>query len=383
MSVQIQKVTDYVETKRIYSSNVLDIVSMGDSGDLCMTEVFREISVDGDALKTYHLKCGSPLCPDCSTSWIISRVYEMTLRLEIEAKERGERPFPFIMSVPPSETTEWTIEEVNTSLFRRGYRRARNLGIDGGVAVWHPFRIKKCYQNELRNKGIEDKMTVGEHESKGMWDAVKEDKLNIGYYKGYLRIGMHTHCIGFGKNPIGHKKKDFFIGIKGSDGSPDRMNTDEVMKYLYYVLTHAGQLKGNMHTNPTRRWGCCFRKPDLSNYENVTEEWVEEKKHEIAEKLGMCYSEERGLYMPVEDEDEYEWMPIWMVGYLLKNEEKALEMDSRTRNFLFKLKDLIAEKKLAEYEKLKEEIPETITVLRDPKIEEIEKLEEKSASDTT
>lgn len=344
---------------------------MGSGHEKCMAEIIDSVSKDGEAIRTRHLKCGNPLCPECGKSWVVKRVFEMTLRIEIEARERHERPFAGIMSVPQEEAEEWTIEEVNTSLFRRGYRRGRNIGIEGGVSIWHPYRIKQKYQKQLRQMGKEGKLNVGKHESKGMWDAVKNDALELGYYKKYLKIGMHMHFIGFGRDINGHRGNDFLIKIKG-DATPDRMDMEEVMKYLYYVLTHAGHLEGDTHTNSTRRWGCCYRKPDLSEYKHVDKEWVEQKKHEIAEKLGMKYSSDRGLYIPHEEEDEYEWIPVWKVGVILGDDERRRKMNPINASFLEQIREELynGDAGIVDYEKLKDDVPDEMTVIREPDVEE-------------
>ena len=334
---------------------------LGESANKCGAERGAEMSKEGDAIKYKRLSCRRAACPKCWTLWAKNRVFEIALRIEVEAKIRGERPFLGVMSVDPEEAKNYTWGEVNQRLFKRGYNHAKDIGIKGGHAFFHPFRIKDHIKDKFQDMGIGE----GKEDS-GYWkDGVREDVLDLGSWYKYVKMGPHAHFIGFGK-PEGHEGKDLIISLKDNRyNRPERKNLKEVIGYTFYILTHVGTLNvEGKHNNPTRRFGCCYKKPDM---EAIDSEWLRNKKHEIAEAIGMTWTPEDGLETPTdkEEEEDIEWVPIHdLFGKFGKHSRWLEGMPQALIDFWGEVLERLQEGESIYYEDFKDKHPESLEVYR-------------------
>ncbi|KXB05830.1 hypothetical protein AKJ51_04705 [candidate division MSBL1 archaeon SCGC-AAA382A20] len=378
-----------------------EIPGLGQSGENCGAKVATHFDGDKKALKEGRLTCKRPSCPECWRDWSRRRTFQMAVAIELEAYIRDERPFFFLFSVPPTEVSgSWDWNRVNTSLFRRGYRRGRKHRIQGGVNVFHAHRIKKKYQAKFQEMGIGS----GERDV-GYWiDGVREDVLDLGNWKEYVNFGPHSHGVGFGE-PKGHKSELFYcrdcenrtdeideaggecpkcgscntvptfiLRVNDKNGSPKRQDLEGVVAYCRYLLSHVGVLQNkDTFNNPTRRWGCVGRerKFKVQGGIKLLEEGIEvrkkklkEIKKEVAQLVGMEWSEEGGLFYPGEEEDqEYNWRPIYEVQFMKK---RTPPYSMRDIEFLEDLEVILSNQGMEglEIDKIKELMPSTWVVVK-------------------
>jgi hypothetical protein len=257
-------------------------------------------------------------------------VFELALKIEAYAMATNRRPYAVVCSVPPKEVKDrWSWDRVNTSLFRRGYRRLHDHGIDGGVAVFHPYRIKSAWKFAFRRSGI--------YEDIGMWKVIRERVQDGEDFYKFVEIGPHVHGIVFG-DPKAHECEDYLIRFKDEDHVPIELDeVSDVVALLRYLLSHTGVIT---HVKPYRRhggrgivvrkqvthtireFGILFR---LDPSKLLPPDELEALRCEIALALGMVWSNGELGYPAYRKEldtsdDGLEWVSIHKLGSYLGNE---------------------------------------------------------------
>lgn len=125
-----------IDARRL-SVGDFELPGMGEPGPDCGTDRMPEknaICPSGDAVRYEPLRCRRVACPDCYLSEDREQAFRICVGLEAVARDRGERPHTLVFSVPPGEGRRFSIDDINTQLFRRGYRRARrHCEVKGGM----------------------------------------------------------------------------------------------------------------------------------------------------------------------------------------------------------------------------------------------------------
>ena len=301
------------------------IPGLGNAGPNCGADRVDAFSSDGASARYSPLRCKRIECPTCWPDWAKRMVFDLAVKIEGYARSTGTRPYSVLMSVPPAEVVdeEWDWERVNTSLFRRGYRRLSKVGIDGGNAVFHPYRIKKVWKDEFRATGI--------HNDVGMWQVIRERVQGGASLYEFVDLGPHVHGIVFGK-PEEHTGSDFLIQFndEGSPGVPKELSLSDIVGFLFYLITHTGVLKHitgyKKHhgkddevkvrkrvTHPIRSFGCLFR---VRAEDLLSVDAYNELATEVAGKVGMRWSDAGTLEYPASckelgtGDEGVVWVPI-------------------------------------------------------------------------
>ena len=215
------------------------LVGGGDPGLKCGAQAITKIHPFGDSVGYEPLRCKRVECPDCAPYEIIKKVKQIAFKIESYARAHGQRPHAMVMSVHPEEEAKWDWDNFEISLFRRGYRRARELGVVGGVGIGHPFRLKRGVVDMLKADGVESHF----------WAAAKKDKLNLGSWREYVKFGYHEHSIGFPGYFEQHEDSEFFI--KKYTVLED---LESVVRHLIYLLGHSGVLQTKTGSKDSVRW---------------------------------------------------------------------------------------------------------------------------------
>ncbi len=302
------------------------IPGLGHSGPDCGKVVAGFFSECGQAVKYNRLNCGRKECPDCWNGWALQTVFKNVLKLEILSRARGQRPKEVIFSVPPTEVknNSWTWTDINTSLFRRAYRKSKSINFEGGLVMFHPFRIKTGWKRKLKYEG----WATAKYDA-GYWKGIRE-KVSEGQalYK-FVLLGPHLHGICFGKGGK-NTSKDYLIKVKKS------MKTIDLIKYLRYTLSHIGVLSYNTNRS-VRSFGCC--RVGMEKLEkSVPKKWLIKKKQEIAELMGLAWNETEGLTYKEENQNKkYNWVPIYQLGEYLRQEDWASKLTKDQMEFFSEL----------------------------------------------
>lgn len=293
----------------ILAENSFELPGLGEQRDTCMSLRARAFAEDGEAIKYEYMKCKRVECPKCWTDWARRRVFDIALRVEAYARVEGGSPYFAVASVPPSEARTWNWDRLNESLFRRGYRRLEEHGINGGYALFHPFRVRERVKEELKDANYGS----GNMDA-GYWKGIREDGLNYGSWRDYVKFGPHLHIIGFGE-PERHEGEDYFIRFKNLE--PEEKSLEELIGFLFYVISHVG-VCSEFQTRVTRSFGVLY---NLNPEELLSEEEYNELASRIAEKIGMLWDKETGeLGYDTDSKKEYEWVSIWKLKEYLNGE---------------------------------------------------------------
>jgi len=218
------------------------LIGCGEKGSYCGVNRMNKLCNCGESFMFSPLSCKRIECPECSSYWMIKKTKRIAFRIESYARSRNERPHAIVISVNPQDGKDWAWKEFRMSLFRRGYRRAKALGVNGGCAIFHAFRIKKNIKTELRKKGLKN----------NYWKAVRDDALGLGSWKEYVQFGPHQHSIGFPSFLKEHKSTDFLIKKYAT-----LKNLESVVRHVLYLIGHSTIYKEgvNKGKDTIKWWG--------------------------------------------------------------------------------------------------------------------------------
>jgi hypothetical protein len=258
------------------------------------------------------------------------------------------------MSVPPREVNRrWDWDRVNMSLFRRGYRRIREHGVDGGIAIFHPYRIKKRWQSNFRAMGVDRDV--------GMWDEIRrrvQDGENL--FK-FVKLGPHVHGIVFGR-PKAHECDDYVIRFNDDDlHVPKELELEDVIGLLMYLISHTGVLNHlraykrhrgrglvvrKQMTHTVRAFGSLFR---LDPRELLGDDEFNRLASEIATKLGMVWQNgELGYPASCKElatsDKTIEWIPIRRLHDYLSDEAWLTALSWSQSRFWFDVLEFMVKK---------------------------------------
>ncbi len=299
---------------------------LGRPGLTCGVNRMSHFSADGSAVKYSPLSCGRIECPTCWTDWARRTVFSLAMRIEAYARLNGRRPNTCIFSVAAQRVFDegWTWDRITRGLFRRGYRRSKKVGVDGGLAIFHPYRIRPTIKRELK--------LSGEHKAVGMWKLIRA-RVNAGEpFEKFARLGPHVHAVVFG-DPRAHVSKDFVINFNDDDnGIPRKLDTTkEVVAFLFYLITHTGilthlrQYPAGVHrraTHTVRAFGTLHRLDPKAALDPAAYDLLA---REIAGLVGMAWINGELVYPASAKEfdtpdNEIEWIPIYRLGKYLSND---------------------------------------------------------------
>ncbi|MEF8799247.1 MAG: hypothetical protein V5A79_07520 [Candidatus Bipolaricaulota bacterium] len=165
--------------------------------------------------------CGKSTCPDCAIDWRYDRaqsIMERVLSLKIQRKKRCRH---FVVS-PEVEDYPEDIQDLK-NLRKEVYEFAKSKGVQGGVVLFHPFRI-------LPDADFEDSFRGW----KSLLEKDMSEILNSVYF------APHFHIIG-----VGEKGKKTFESAKESDkfvfkGIGELSDSEDLGKCVMYLLSHLG-----------------------------------------------------------------------------------------------------------------------------------------------
>jgi hypothetical protein len=199
------------------------------------------------------------------------------------------------MSSHPSESSGYSIEDINTALMRRGRRRARNKSnVLGGVSVVHPARLKHDIKTALRAHGYGASGDEG-----GLWEGVRADALELLDWRRYAKYEPHGHSIGF-PELIGEHSHESFV-INKYDVLEAASN---VVAHVRYLMSHRGVWRGDGQFTSVRRWGMFHHASgDYIDVEEALErDAYEDVCERVADAMGAAWSETEGLHYPEKGE---------------------------------------------------------------------------------
>jgi len=274
-----------------------ELPGLGEPGEACGNDRMPEkhaVCPNGDAVRYEPLRCRRVACPDCYLSEDREQAFRICVELEAAARVRGERPHAVVFSVPPTEGRRFSIDDINTRLFRRGYRRARRqCEIEGGYAFFHPARLPDRIEKELREEGYGPGGELG-----GYWRGVRADALELGDWRRYANYSPHGHSIGFPGWIEPHEGDDFLV--RKYDQLED---VESVVNHTRYLMTHRGTLSGEGTLRAIRPWGLMHHA--ANGWDGAEDELGEDGYAQVAcavaRVMGGEWSPSEGLHYPEEN----------------------------------------------------------------------------------
>jgi len=322
--------------QRSWSSGQFDVRSqekfvvagMGEKPEKCGVQRITHWNVgDGEAKILYgNLRCSRITCPSCYSHASIERVFNYSFLLESYARYIGERPAAVSASISPELSVEWTWDEFNTRLHRRGNRRLKAVGAIGGLRVFHPFRIKKKIIAELKLLGY-----GRNNENGGLWRGVREDALGLGDWRDYVSWGPHDHQIVFPSYLKENRNREFVLkkyAVLSGVG--------DVVAHIRYLLSHTAKVEGT-GDKPTVMWGKFCGKRRWKPEEHLDKDTLDGIRTEIAGLLGMVYDKDTGVlsYPPDPLLENVSWKPVWELVGNMKNEDFCEVLSSSQYEFFY------------------------------------------------
>ncbi len=324
------------------NAHSFQLPGLGSEGPLCGHQHLSHFSSDLKSARYDLLSCRRIVCPRCWQDWARRSTFEIVLRIEALARSTGQRPYRCVFSVSPESVSHdsWDWDRVNTSLFHRGYRRSGNHGVDGGVAIFHPFRLKPKVKRQLRKTGI--------HNGVGMWAVVRGWVKDGADLFEFASFGPHVHSIVFG-SPMAHSCDDFVLAFDDKNGVPQQLaTTKDVVAFTRYLLSHVGVLmdftiseddphekEHRRKTHAIRSFGCLHHiDPEKllppAEYEALAKEiaglldmeWVDGELRYPASSRDIGTSDE-GI----------EWLPIYKLGQHLADDAIYKSLSPSQRDF--------------------------------------------------
>ncbi len=197
--------------------------------------------------------CRKPTCPDCSTTWRYDRVKKILERTVSYKMENEKRSRHFVLS-PSKEQVEniensedifgkWeTVVSKNGNPYRKlqepglvhwAYDIAKEKGVDAGLIIFHPYRIKPEKKQELREIARKEyDWKAGEFH---LWKVLVE----LEDWEDFVYFYPHFHIEAFadkGDRFEPGKPEDDYIW----EGIQEVSSPKGIMKLSMYLLSHAG-----------------------------------------------------------------------------------------------------------------------------------------------
>lgn len=331
---------------QVLDKSLFEIPGLGESGVDCMCEKGFGLLSDGSGILYKHLHCKRVQCPKCWKDWAVNRVFDMVMRIWSYSLYYSKKPFFVVCSVPPDKVNNesWTWSDVDTSLFRRGYRRLNAVGVDGGYAFFHPFRIPDNIKDGLRDAGYGKK---GLGMDAGLWRGVRADALGLGDWRFYVNWSPHLHGIVFGY-PESHSCKDFVIRFKEkSKGVPKPMLLEDVIGYARYLISHCG-VCNHTETRATRSFGVLSSrgKNKFDARKLLGVDRYNRLASLVASKLNMVWDADNEelcypLKVKVSEDKAVKILPIWNIFELLKDKVWVSRLSPSQLSFWESLAELL------------------------------------------
>jgi len=270
------------------------IPGVGLAADNCMTKILSALSkIPGKAAKFVAKHCERIQCPNCYQWWISQRAFKLAVLVECYALYTKERPAGVMCSIHPDAVKSWTWKDYG-NFIRKCYTRMYKLGISGGVRFFHPFRVKKEIQDDLRVLGAKD--------SGGFWKMIRENVLNLPSWYSYVCLAPHIHDIVFPSfiwpntaSDIVIKKYAVFDTVR------------DTVAHIRYLLSHCGILTDG-ENEPASPFGCLH---GWKAEEHLSYEQILVIKNQVAEAMGLKYDSVKDDIVPVDVvDDSDDWIPI-------------------------------------------------------------------------
>lgn len=180
--------------------------------------------------------CHRWTCPVCFEKNVLRAAKRGTERLEaVESAYRGSgralgSPVHVVFSVP-----EDLYSLDLPSLKAKCLTHAQKVGISAGSVIFHPYRVIKSYDYELKQYMKQ----LPKDQRKGVWSLIRADVLGLGSWTKYVYYSPHFHIIGYMPYVLERSNEFFertgwvYKNITGSGKMKSLTGT------LYYLLTHS------------------------------------------------------------------------------------------------------------------------------------------------
>ena len=157
------------------------------------------------------------------------------------------------VSLPESEYHDCLTDDGLKKIKAKALTYAHQVGVLGGMVIFHPYRVKEALQRELSDYLVQ----LPKSERKGHWDLIHCDVLGLGSWSAYVEFAPHFHIIGY-MPEIVEKSNDFFKRTgwvyKNITANSKERKIKSLHGTIFYLLTHAAYIPGK---NVVSYFGVC------------------------------------------------------------------------------------------------------------------------------
>lgn len=178
--------------------------------------------------------CRKAVCPDCSTTWRYDRTKKILERILSYKWDRSKRVRHFVVSPSPKVVAGIESLEDLLDLFQEVYNLAAEKGSDGGLVIFHPYRLIKERKPELR--AIASERYDWKPGKFHLWKAL----VSLDNWREYVYFSPHFHVLA-----TCDRGEKFQEGDKGRfiwKGVSELGKAEVVLKCSMYLLSHVGIL---------------------------------------------------------------------------------------------------------------------------------------------
>lgn len=311
-----------MDVRYVAASN-LTVPGMGDQPESCGDWYPREFCGECAEPQLGASRCRNRQCPECWPQWTGEAAGRITRRLAaarlVEA-DGLDRRLVHTVSSPPEGTVR-TIEEFQ-QLKRDGYQLAKEMGVRGGVAVAHGWRVKDHVQeafNRLKDMDESAEWPDVDGVDAGIWKWIREKSND---WRKHVYWSPHVHIIGLARDveETGSETREGWVHKRLSTLPAfqlhDTDSYDAMLGNARYILSHATFDPQN--SRQSVRWFGSLAPASFSPQEELTEEQLDTVEAHTEE---VRYGDDGG-----DDEDEccncgsHDLHPIWEARQALQQQ---------------------------------------------------------------
>jgi len=244
-----QQVTKYIDVTECTTDteNLWILPGTGVKPRRCQDVLPLKKCDDCGQIYLYHGSCMTPACPDCSVKWRYKRTRKAVERLLSHKLTKKTRIMHCTVSIPPAQYHQLKTEQSIDTLTRVVYHFAETKGLNGGLCIFHPYRIKDEMKKELydmfqKMKGTPDNPADSDLGEFGLWKTL----LQLPNWRNYVYFAPHYHLLGASDYVLSGNKDESGNIVKWDKKTllfkriGDLHAPSDIIRCYMYLLSHLG-----------------------------------------------------------------------------------------------------------------------------------------------
>lgn len=213
--------------------------TLGKTSNDCNKVSSVEYCKDCNRVEARFYHCNNWNCPECyfwTATKAAKAVNDRLTGVQRAYAAVGKHPGKLThvtFSIPETDYDNFDLEKSRKQV----YKYAEMIGLNGGVVIFHPFRIKAEYRKPLYD-AVKAAGMLG-----GLWAGVHSNALKVPTWKEYTYFAPHFHIIGY-LPKIAMKSNDFYELTGWVYKSIGYNKERDVFRTARYLFTHCAVIEG-------------------------------------------------------------------------------------------------------------------------------------------